>query len=532
MARARYDELLAVAERWTIEAIRNPNPYAPALAAGWRAIHTAAGHHFAWLGHSLPAPPAAPQIDVDPDPALANAAAAIGAAGDLLATHEGRTAAVREDPAAAADARRTLAVVVLNASYAARSALEDARGRGTTQMRTIRDQIDRARSAIGPVLRHGAPAGELPPGTIARLTTSLPAPGSDLPSAIATAAARWSHLHHEHGSEGVVSGDLRAVTAQQRTTNAMTAHLVGGLIATAGDHELPGGRVEDLVRLQDALYRADRALLGVHKQWRNYASSAPTQSTHPAVDAHEVLAGYLRALVRPDGNQLVRGHDLVPDRAAARGLLGAVDDVTQALAEVASQQASIAAQLVRDRDLFVSPIARGGRIGRLSWTRPYNPEHAASLLKALDQVVPLAAAGADLARSAAGTLNEIRAQAAGATAAVPPTGRPRPPGRPRTTRPAPDHDTDGLESAIAYAGFLASEAVRAAASLEQVATALRDGGVGPASIAAIDSARDHLTAASEAMEAASSDLEQHRAVADAYRATGNQAGSRDFLTRE
>jgi hypothetical protein len=148
VARARYDELLAVGKRWTVEAIRNPGWDAAAVAAGWQAVHRAARHHFGWLGQPLRALPG-PRLEVDPDVALQRVADAIGAAGDLLALHAETTAALREDPAATADARRNLAVLVSRAAYAAGSALGTPAGRTAPEVVAVRRQLD-ARVSTSP----------------------------------------------------------------------------------------------------------------------------------------------------------------------------------------------------------------------------------------------------------------------------------------------------------------------------------------------------------------------------------------------
>jgi hypothetical protein len=432
VVRARYDELLAVAERWTVESIRNPGRDATSIAAGWQAIYRAAEHHFGWLGQTLPAGPR--PLEATPDPLLANVANAIGAAADLLAMHGEVTADLREDPTTVADARRSLAVLVLNAAYAARTAFEANFGRGTPRMAMVRlRHLEEVCGDLAQLMRNGSGVGCLPPGTLNRLSTAFPAPRQSLPGAIASSAARWSHLHQEHGHIGVVTRDLRATTAQQRTTNAMTAHVVGGLIDTGSDYGLCSTRVALLTHLQSSLYQADRGLLTVEQQWRRFASAAPGPSQHPAVDAHETLARLLRALVRPQPDtSLARGRELIPDAVFARGVLAAVDELTQALADVADQQATVVKHLVNDHDLLISRDAHGRRAGRrLAWVRLYRLSDANPLIAALAAVESMAATAARTARDAAGTVDQIRARPGRTTVTVRPLDRlaPEPPVR-------------------------------------------------------------------------------------------------------
>lgn len=423
MTRARYDELLAVAERWTIEAIRNPSQDAMAVAAGWQTVYRVVVHHFGWLGVRLRAQSGV-QLETGPEPALARVAEAIGAAGDLLALHAGTTGPPLDDLRAIAAARRDLAALVVNTAFAVRSALDAAHGRGKWRVVQIRQHLDKVWLDLIHTMQVNDPGGELPAVTLAQLATSLSAPSSDRAGTIATAAARWSSLHRQQGADGVVTRDLRATTAQQRTTNAMTAHIAGGLIATATDHGLGEDRVVALVQLQGVLHRGDRALMTVERYWRHFDASGPGRSIHPAVNAHQAALDELRALVRPtSGGHLARGLELVPDPETARNLLAMVDDLSHTLAEVATCQAAVAARLASDRKLLISEVARGGRVGRLSWVKIYLPVQAEPLLTALDAVVPLAGEAARLSRIAAGTLHEVRPSAAGLTPAVRPIGR-------------------------------------------------------------------------------------------------------------
>lgn len=104
-----------------------------------------------------------------------------------------------------------------------------------------------------------------------------------------------------------------------------------------------------------------------------------------------------------------------------------------------------------------------------------------------------------------------------------------------TTRKAPPamtHEITGLKSAIVYFGALADQCVAAGPGIEHANAALAAGEVGGEAAGQAAAAAEHLQAAAACLGNARQTLETHLSVTEAYAATGNDAGSKEFVTAE
>ena len=92
-------------------------------------------------------------------------------------------------------------------------------------------------------------------------------------------------------------------------------------------------------------------------------------------------------------------------------------------------------------------------------------------------------------------------------------------------------DVAGQEAAKAYAEALEQQANMIPQSIEVFASSLKAGGVGDDVVAKFEAIPDHAQALAAGAKEGADVLRSHDQVADAYHATGDQAGDKEFITR-
>jgi hypothetical protein len=101
-----------------------------------------------------------------------------------------------------------------------------------------------------------------------------------------------------------------------------------------------------------------------------------------------------------------------------------------------------------------------------------------------------------------------------------------------TTMATSNGEVTGLQTAIAYAEGLADDLDQVPSNVEQLQASLQAGEVGNEVVAKFASIGEHAAAAAGEARTAAAELRSHLAVTEAYHSTGDQAGSKEFVTAE
>jgi hypothetical protein len=415
--RAIYDDLLRMTRRRAVETIGNIDVNVLDLIAGWQAVVTATRHHLRWLRLELPTHDMPVKVPSAQDGPLYRLAQSIGVGADLLAVQNGSASVALDDEASLGAAGAEVATAV---QVAARAILAQL-GSGQVRENGLADLVYLQVTATVGDLDQLRRRDSVVVGPLGRVSTSLPAPGDDLPSTVMRLAAGWRMAHEATSPHLLLTRDLRSTTGQLRTLSGYVRHLAA---------LLPYDSAE-LRALRAALAGADGAAVRVARCWRSRLSDVNGRSDSEAETAFFSVLDALRGWLR-DGDRLRRRDEVSADERSAIRVVETIDEVIHAIHRVARIQQVGVPWLVtagrlfvprfelarRDVECQVRPTVWAMRYPQPHWVRTNRLDCFDELTDALaDQVLQLSTAS-ETARDMAGTSSQQRPQ--GSLLAPPP----------------------------------------------------------------------------------------------------------------
>lgn len=416
--RATYEGLLTVARRRAEEALGRVSPDPRQSAAAWSAVLAATRRQMTQLQYELKIPDIG-QPTSHGDPALMAVAQSLGAASDLLVGSDTVTAAVLGDRDSRTAARAVVADIASIAARAAQVAMTSTdKGRRAVEQRSLATQLESARKVLEPI---AAQRNTPSLGALGGLTTGMPAIGTDAFEQIAYAAAQWQRLHEEIPVQGLLTRDLRSMTAQVRTAASHARYLVRAVETVAPHLVLGDEAVAKLREANTALHRSDEASIRLGAAWNRHVSDLGGITSLPGEFAFTELHDTVRRTVGLREGALRPVAELIPDRWTAIAVLRATDELVHSAHRVAAMQQRAVFELVVARRLFVPriqairvdpayelptavPLGRRQR----TWLVAERIDFMIKLTDPLTSVTDLLEEAAQLCRSLAGTDEERR----------------------------------------------------------------------------------------------------------------------------